>query len=218
MENPELKRKMILRLFPYLKNLEDAKKLQIDDDSIHYISVREYAEKITNIIKTHLIALNISKDHAIITDATAGVGGDTISFSMNFKTVYSIEIDNIRSIYLKNNIDVYNCKNVTVINNDCNLVISEINDHNIIFFDPPWEPNNSGSYKKFNKLRLSFGADTVESFCNKLTNPSFMKKIPELIVIKLPKNYDIVNFYKMVNSKRVYYYNLNKMIILVIVT
>src|SRR5580692_7436028 len=62
--------RMKTRLFPYINDISLIDKLKIDADSIHYISVREVADKITKIIKTY------SKDKdAIITDATAGVGG-----------------------------------------------------------------------------------------------------------------------------------------------
>lgn len=219
MENPNnmKKIKMVLRLFPYLENMEKASKLLIDDDSVHYISVREYAEKISNIIKLHLDLINLKKEKTVITDATAGVGGDTISFSKNFKFVHSIEIDKTRCEYLKNNIEIYDCDNVGVINGDCVDIINTIDDHNVIFFDPPWEPGNSGSYKQYDNLRLQFGDESIEIMCNKLMDATSMAKVPELIVLKLPKNYDIVYFYKNVNNKKIYYYNLNKMIILVIV-
>ncbi len=211
------KKRTILRLFPYLKNMDDVSKLLIDDNSIHYISSRDYAEKITEIIQSRLNTINISKDEAIITDATAGVGGDTISFSKNFKHVNAIEIDTNRSEYLTNNIGIYNCNNVTVINDNCNNILQQIDNHNIIFVDPPWEPNNSGSYKQYKDLKLPFCDISLEAFCNKLMDRTHMTKVPELIVIKLPKNYDIVYFFQNVNNKQVYYYDLGKMLILVIV-
>lgn len=215
MENPSDSRKIktLLRLFPYLPDKMMASKLQIDNESIHYISIREYAEKISSIIKLHLEMLNIVKEEAIISDATAGVGGDTISFAKNFKLVYGIEIDKVRCEYLKNNIEVYNLNNVKVINGDCTLLLSLIEDHNVVFVDPPW---GGSVYKQHNNLRLNLGDLTIESLCNKLMDTSIMKKIPELIILKLPKNYDIVYFYKNVKNKSIYYYDLNKMIILVI--
>ena len=207
--------KTLLRLFPYLPDKNMATKLKIDNDSVHYISIREYAEKISSIIKLHLEMININKDNTIITDSTAGVGGDTISFAKNFKFVYGIEIDKTRCDYLKNNVDVYNLKNIMIFNDDCLNILKYIIDHNVIFIDPPWQFNNI-SYKQFNNLKLPIGELPLEAFCNKLMDPNFMRKIPELIVLKLPKNYDIIYFYKNVNNKNIYYYNLNKMIILVI--
>lgn len=215
--NSVKKRRTILRLFPYLKNIDDVSKLLIDENSIHYISSREYAEKITEIIQSRLNAINISNNEAIITDATAGVGGDTISFSKNFKHVNAIEIDSNRAIYLENNIGIYGCDNVTVINDNCDNILHLIDNHNIIFVDPPWEPNNSGSYKQYENLKLPFCNISLETFCNKLMDISYMKRVPELIVIKLPKNYDIIYFFQNINNKQVYYYDLGKMLILVIV-
>ena len=209
--------KTILRLFPYLKNVDKASKLLIDNDSIHYISIREYAEKISDIIKLHLemIGMHISK--SIITDSSAGVGGDTISFAKIFGHVNAIEINKLRSEYLLNNIKVYDCDNVTIFNDNSINILNKINDHNVIFIDPPWEPNNIGSYKQYDKLLLPFCDQPIESLCNKLMDHEYMNSVPELIVLKLPKNYDIVHFYKTVNKKKIYYYDLNKMIILVIV-
>lgn len=211
------KKKLILKLFPYLKNKNDASSLLIDDDSIHYISSRDYAEKITNIIKLHLETMNIDCDDIVITDATAGVGGDTISFSKNFKHVNAIEINNLRTQYLQNNITIYKCNNVTIINDDCENILHTLDNHNVIFIDPPWEPDDMGSYKQYIKLQLPFCNSTIEAFCNKLMNVNYMQRVPELIVLKLPINYDILHFFRTINNKKIYYYNLNKMIILVII-
>jgi hypothetical protein len=211
------KKRIMLRLFPYLKNIDDINKLLIDDDSIHYISSREYADKISNIIKTHMIKLEILPNNVIISDATAGVGGDTISFSKIFKYVYAMEIDKKRSEYLKNNINIYGCTNIKIINDSCDNILFQINNHHVVFIDPPWEPNNSGSYKQFEKLTLPFCGIGLEEFCNGLNNGENMSRVPELIVLKLPKNYDIGYFYDKIIGRKIYYYDLNKMIIIVLV-
>lgn len=208
--------RVILRLFPYLKNKELAKNLLIDDDSIHYISIREYAEKISNIILENLDKIEINKNDAVITDSMAGVGGDTISFAKHLKYVNAIEYDKNRSEYLKNNVKVYDLNNVNVINDDCLNVLNNIDNHDIIFFDPPWETKESGSYKKYKKLKLFVKNIPIEHICNLMMDSSYMKKIPGLIVLKLPKNYDISHFYSNV-KKPIYYYDLDKMIILVII-
>lgn len=66
--------KTVLRLFPYLKDKTKGNSLKIDDESIYYISFREHAQQITNIIMGYLSKLNINNSDAVITDATAGVG------------------------------------------------------------------------------------------------------------------------------------------------
>ena len=174
------------------------------------------AEKISDIIILHLELLKKNPLKSIITDTTAGVGGDTISFSFKFKHIYAIEINKTRAEYLNNNINVYDLHNVTIFNDNCMDIVKYIDDHDVVFIDPPWETPESGSYKKYDKLKLQFAGDSLENICNTMMSDE-MKKVPSLIVLKLPKNYDIVYFYNNIKNKKIYYYDLHKMIILVIV-
>lgn len=208
------KYRMILRLFPYLKNKALAAKLKIDDDSLHYISIREFAKKISDIITFHLKGIGIDPYNAIITDATAGVGGNTLSFAKYFRYIYAIEIDKIRADYLKNNIQVYELNNIQVINDDCLNILPRLTDHNVIFIDPPW---GGKSYKDHNNLKLEISDISIETVCNQLINKNKMSHVPDIIILKLPKNYDIVHFYGTLNEKTIYFYDLNKMIILVVI-
>lgn len=212
------RKRSILNLFPYLKDRDRALNLKIDEKSFHYISVREYAAKISKIIKDHLEIIEIDSKSAIITDATAGVGGDAISFAISFKFVYAIELDKVRAEYLVNNLGVYNLKNVKVYNDDCTNILQHIPNHDVIFIDPPWEPNDE-PYKNHKSLRLPIGDkfDSLEVYCNKLMDPTYMKHVPKMIVLKLPNNYDTLHFYKTVKNKNMYYYDLKKMIILVVI-
>jgi 16S rRNA G966 N2-methylase RsmD len=201
-----------LRLFPYLKDKEKTKFLKIDKESVHYITIREFAQKITEIIIKHI---DMNKNEVVITDATAGVGGDTLSFAKNFNKVYSIEVNKERCGYLQNNVKLYGYENVTIFNNDCMNILNTIPDHHIIYIDPPWEPTNT-SYKTYTNLTLPFCGMRLENFCNKLFDSSYMKCVPELVVLKLPKNYDMQYFYDNIINKNVYYYDLGKMLILVL--
>jgi site-specific DNA-adenine methylase len=116
-----------------------------------------------------------------------------------------------------NNIDIYKLENVKVINGDCNTVLFQITDHDVVFIDPPWQLSLKDSYKQYTNLRLTIGQESIENLCNKLVDEKYMKKIPRLVVLKLPKNYDVAHFYKnVVNNKNIYYYDLTKMVILVI--
>jgi 16S rRNA G966 N2-methylase RsmD len=207
--------KNTLRLFPYIKDRGRAEKLLIDADSIHYITSREYATKITEIIIKHVTRLNKNSKDLTIIDATAGVGGDTLTFAKSFNKVYAIEIDKVRCSYLQNNIKQYNFCNVITFNDNCLNVVNTIKKFDIIFLDVPWEPNGD-SYKNHQKLTLPFCDMKLENFCNKLFDSSFMACIPSFVVLKLPKNYDMQHFYDNIMNKHVYYYDLGKMIILVL--
>lgn len=206
--------KTLLRLFPRLDDISKGSQLLIDNDSIHYISLRKHADKISSIIASHLLKFNLDSSQIIVSDCTAGVGGNTLSFAKFFSFVNAIEIDPIRSRFLINNLNIYNFTNVQVFNKDCTALIYSLDNHNVIFIDPPW---GGKSYKQFNKLRLSIGSYSLESFCNTLLDNSLIKCSPELIVLKLPINYDIKYFFKYVHSSSIFFHDLTKMFILVIV-
>lgn len=197
------------KLFPYLDNKILLNKLKIDEDSIYYISIRDHANKITNIIIYHLSLINLTSDDCIITDATAGVGGNTLSFAPMFKKVYAIEIDNLRSNYLKNNINVYNFTNVHVINDSCNKILPKITDNDVVFIDPPWGGRN---YKKYTNLKLMLSNIPLETICLDIFTNTNVK----LVVLKLPFNYDLVNFYSKLKNYTIYLYDLYKMLVLVV--
>lgn len=206
--------KTLLRLFPYMKDKTEAANLKIDADSLHYISVREAADNISAITAYHLKELNIDPTCAVVTDATAGVGGNSISFGNNFAKTYAIEIDRQRAEYLMNNIHVYKLGNVSIINDDCIKVLPNIHDHNVVFIDPPW---GGKYYKDYIKLRLKIGDMSVEQLCNSVLDKDNMTKTPDIIVVKLPVNYDIRHFYYTVNHSKIYFYDLKKMYIMVVI-
>jgi 16S rRNA G966 N2-methylase RsmD len=203
------------RLFPNVHKKNLYNKLKINRESIMYITTPYDAIKITNIIIKHLKKYNITEENVIITDATAGVGGDTISFASKFKKVYSIEKDNDRFNYLQNNVEVYKFNNVKLYNMDLFNIIYNITDHDIIFFDPPW---GGKEYKNKKFIKLKIEKQELENICISLFNKNRNKFIPKFIVLKLPKNYDIDYFYTRLKeiTTKIYFYKLNKMIIVVI--
>lgn len=205
---------ILKQLFPYIKNKGLINFLRIDNDSIHYISTKEIAEKITEIIASHMAKFNIDKNHTIITDAFAGVGGDTISFSKTFNHVYAIEVNKLRFDYLNNNLHVYGLTNVNTYHQDFINVINEIDNHNAVFIDPPWGGTN---YKNYDNLKISVGdCHELEDICNTILFSNTMKKNPHIICLKLPKNYDIYYLYTKITNCNIYLYDLTKMYIIVI--
>lgn len=228
----------IARIFPILKNFSNFSKIQIDDDSFCYITIREIAEIISKIICYHLLEYNLNPQKSTIIDYTAGVGGNILSFGKYFKSVYAIEIDELRADYLKNNIGVYGFKNITVVNkcaiefNDMDLITLN---PNVIFVDPPWGGSN---YKSNENLTLSLGNIQMEELVINIAkkysehytqivdlnpkekNNNYNNKF---IILKLPKNYNIEHFYNYIKSNNnfsnynicLYLYILNKMIVIV---
>ena len=134
----------------------------------------------------------------------------------------------MRCDYLINNIDIYGYKNISVIN-DCaikfhNNKLIEINP-SVIFLDPPWGGND---YKNNDILLLKLGEIKIEELiidiCNKFSssNIDFTKNnCNKLIILKLPRNYDIEFLYNYLENNKQdnyllkkYIYIFNKMIIL----
>ena len=209
MLNKKLDIKIKTRLFPYIENISKMKDLKIDKESIYYISLREDAEIITDVVKD---AFPLKKDETYkkiyITDATAGVGGNTISFGKNFKYVNSIEIENTRFKYLKNNIQVYGLSNVNIYNENCLDILHKLYS-DIIFFDPPW----GGKDYKFKKnLRLELSNKNIEDVCLDIME----KKLARLIVLKLPLNYDKKFFKEKLCNYTISIKELDKMMIVTI--
>lgn len=233
----------IMRIFPQLKNSNNYSKLKIDDESLTYITIREIADLTSKIICHHLIKYNLNPQKVKIIDYTAGVGGNVLSFSKFFNKVYAVEIHKKRYEYLKNNIDLYECKNVLCVNDSSinfnEKFMVEINP-NVIFIDPPWGGNN---YRETDSLKLSLGEVGIENLVidifsklyehtiknENMTTEINNKKIyrqnifhNKFVVVKLPKNYDIEYFYETIKKNNIknhticsYLYILNKMLIIV---
>jgi hypothetical protein len=199
------------KLFPIHNNKDIFNKLKIDYDSVSYISSPLYANKISKIISNYFN----NKKNIIITDCTAGCGGDTISFLMKFKKVYSIEKNINRYLNLLNNILQYKLtKKSKVFCGSVINILHTITDHNVVYFDPPW---GGKDYYKSTQLRLNIDDTPLEIFVqNYIQNTDFIK-LPKIFVFKLPYNYDLKYFYDILNKfGKILLYNLNKMFIIIL--
>lgn len=179
----------IKKYFPTLQN-DKYTKLKIDKIGTYSISYPSDALLITQYIKDLLEGTIIQNKNIIITDATAGVGGNTISFSNNFYRVNAIEKDKNRYHYLVNNTSVYGLNNIDFYNldyNDLSLVI----DQDVVFIDPPW---GGRKYKLKDNIRIKLSNIEIETIVkNLITN-----KKAKLIILKLPSNYDFEYFDKII--------------------
>jgi 16S rRNA G966 N2-methylase RsmD len=158
-------------IFPPLLN-GDINKVKIDEESIKYVTFCNSAQEITNIIMNSLndfpcpnetlidkwnsLSLLAKMSELVITDMTAGVGGNILNFAHYFKYVNGIEIDPIRCQYLQHNVELYEFINVNYYSDNAIKLLIEEDDlvQDIIFFDPPW---GGKDYKNFSDLRLQFG-------------------------------------------------------------
>ncbi len=205
------KKIIINKLFscPPSKNYNN---LMIDMESVSYISTPIISEIICSIIETH-IPMQISNNDVTIFDATACVGGDTITFANTFGTVIAIEKDKKRYEMLINNLKEFELFNVVAINDDCLKIYKKINFIDIIYIDPPWGGHD---YKYKKNLRLSIGEKYIDEIVNDVFNEVTRSNI-KMIVLKLPKNYNLYEMYNNTKTKNatIYMYELTKMNVIV---
>lgn len=213
-------------IFPPISE-EKISQLMIDDESIKYITFNSSAQEITNIIMNNLsdfpcpTTINNKKweskfldkrmKYLVITEMTAGVGGNVLNFAKYFKYVNAIEIDPIRYSYLDKNIKLYEYDNVNCYNNDSINLLIKADDivQDIVFFDPPW---GGKDYKLFTKLRLKFGSYNIETVCHIL----FQRTRNKMIIMKLPNNYDFDYLISELKDYRVSKFVLDRMTMIVV--
>jgi len=166
----------IQKIFPKINNLNN--ELKYDDEGLWSITQPSEA----NIISI-LIQSDIGYNSKIL-DATAGIGGNTISFANYFKNVTAIEIHKSRFEILTNNVNAYKINNVELINDSC---LNHLNgNYDGIFFDPPW---GGPKYKHATDIKIKLGDLTLEEIINKIKENN-----NKLIFLKLPSNYDLNEF------------------------
>ncbi len=212
-------------IFPPMKS-NNLSQLKIDDESIKYVTFYMSAQEITNVIMNNLddfpcpdprlkntwdkMSVIERMGELVITEMTAGIGGNVLNFANYFKYVNAIEIDSVRCDYLKINTELYDFLNVNYYNDDSvKLLIDEDNiAQDIIFFDPPWGGKN---YKAHKKLKLQFGSDTdpksIEDICVSLLK----KPRNKMIILKLPNNYDFDYFKSVLSDYTIICFGLDRM-------
>lgn len=127
--------------------------------------------------QTLKIILSYCDKNSIITDATSGIGGNSMSFCKAFKKVNCVEINKLAYNVLIKNLN--NFKNVEFYNNNYLIIYSKIT-QDIIFIDPPWEKN----YKKKEKSDLLLDNTPINVIIENLYNNT------KIIVLKAPLNYE----------------------------
>lgn len=180
--------------FPDL-DVVDKNSLQITKESVFSLSRKDAAEDLSAYIE-QLLEEDDDPSILTITDATANVGGNTLSFAKHFGAVNAIEINPLACQALRNNIEVYGvAAKVQVRNADYLQVANELS-QDIIFFDPPW---GGPDYWKEDSIMLELSGKPLYEVINELTNK------PKLVVLKVPKNFAFKEFMERVKGKYKWY-------------
>jgi len=168
------------------KKEENDIKLKGDIEGMYSLSYKEDADILSNIIKEKFGDVKIL-------DGTSGIGGNSISFGLNFSNTILIEINKERFKYLEINIKAHNIKSI-LYNDD---MLNHLNDdYDLIFIDPPWGGPN---YKLETSISLSLSNISLKDLTKKL------RILGKIIVYKLPFNYNLNDFseynYEIYNIK-----------------
>jgi len=163
-------------------------KILIDEVGKYSISKPYAVEKITEIIKRNIFSFD-----KVITDAFSCIGGDTLGFSKLFKHVNANELDKTRFEYLKHNMKIFNRTNITFYNEDYFELVKKLK-QDVIYLDPPW---GGVDYKNSVKLKIVIGNTKLEDLCRTIIND----KLCQLLILKLPYNYDLDEMKTIKNFK-----------------
>ncbi|EGZ24954.1 hypothetical protein PHYSODRAFT_554948 [Phytophthora sojae] len=137
----------------------------------------------------------------VVTDGTACVGGNVLSFCDFFTHVNAIENDSTRVQMLRHNLQVLKKTNARCIHANYLDVMLELQ-QDVVFLDPPW---GGPEYKDLEKVDLFLGGLPLHEICARLQGSA------KCIVLKVPSNFDGEKFSKLVPGKVVIRRDLKKM-------
>ncbi|GMF37116.1 unnamed protein product [Phytophthora fragariaefolia] len=137
----------------------------------------------------------------VVTDATACVGGNVLSFCDFFTHVNAIENDSTRVQMLRHNVQVLKKTNARCIHANYLDVMLELQ-QDVVFLDPPW---GGPEYKDLEKVDLFLGGLPLHEICARLQQSA------KCVVLKVPSNFDGDKFSKLVPGKVVIRRDLKKM-------
>ena len=123
----------------------DPQRLQITRVGRYSITRPEHAALVSQAIKSFAALVTHRTEGLSIVDATACVGGNTISFLDYFEVVTAIELSSVHFYILRQNLNAYGfdegCGRLRLVNADFTQVLFTLCS-DVVFLDPPW--NNSG--------------------------------------------------------------------------
>ncbi|DAZ97300.1 TPA: hypothetical protein N0F65_009833 [Lagenidium giganteum] len=168
--------------------------LQIDDVAAFSVTEVEMAKKISNVIlelvQASVPAGNNGKCPVTITDGTACVGGNVMSFCDYFLNVNAVENDATRFEMLQHNLTVLGKTNATCFHASYLDVMTQL-DQLVVFLDPPW---GGVDYKDHARVDLFLDNVPLYTICERL------KTRAHWVVLKVPSNFNDDKFARHVTG------------------
>ncbi|KAG7391651.1 hypothetical protein PHYPSEUDO_004153 [Phytophthora pseudosyringae] len=208
----------------FFRNLEYELRNQLQVDEVAEFSVTDFemATKISQFVldlfappKDDTTAESGDEDHEdgmttteerkkyplVVTDGTACVGGNVLSFCDFFTHVNAIENDPTRVQMLRHNVLVLQKSNAKCIHANYLDVMLQLQ-QDVVFLDPPW---GGPEYKDLDKVDLFLGGLPLHEICSRLQGTT------KCIILKVPSNFDDAKFSQHVPGKVVIRRDLKKM-------
>lgn len=162
---------------------EQLAQIKLDDVSLFSVTEHRIAEEMTSLL------LRYAGPQAVVTDATACVGGNTISFARRFARVHAVEISRTRADLLAHNVRVARVDDRVDVHcaDALDLLYRGALAQDVIFFDPPWGGTN---YKQVAKLKLFLGPADIAVVIAELAR----RRRATWIALKGPTNFDTEAF------------------------
>jgi len=177
-------------------------------DSVSKYSVTDSrtADQQTTVLKTFTLP------DSIITDGTACVGGNTISFARSFRKVNAVEVNAERFAMLRENCSVLQVdQKVSLMKGDYSKIHHELK-QDVVFLDPPWGGKH---YLTSDLIQLFIGGIPIPEFCSLIRKANPKVKI---IGLKVPVNYRMEDLLEEANrtGTSLCSYNFGKQILVVL--
>ena len=191
--NKDIEIEKINDIFPKIDNINN---IRITDIGLYSITKKNEAFFITSLISKLLM-----DNKFIITDSTAGIGGNTLSFQLcdNIIKINSIELDKLHYEILENNVKLYSNSNKVILYNDNFLNIYKQLKQDVIFYDLPW---GGLDYRKNDIVSLGLmNSNGYEVNIIHIIND--MKHHCKLQVLKVPINFNFNDFFVEINYNKI---------------
>lgn len=150
--------------------------LKVPEKLLSIYTTRSQAIQINKIIKNYITT------DCILTDATAGIGGNSVYFIKEFKSVNLVEKDSDIFKFLVENTQVTHCNSKIIKKYNCSYnTIKFMLQQDIVFIDPPW---GGDCYKTLSNIDLFLDDINVIDIIDDLY------RFTQIVALKVPNNFN----------------------------
>ena len=165
-------------------------RVELDAVAAYSITSTALSHQTAELVAGCLCRDGFSAAGSVITDGTAGTGGNVFGFAAVFRHVNAVDVDATRAQMLLHNVATLALSNVTVFDNDVTDTAALFAEpgfraQGVLFLDPPW---GGAGYAAHARLSLALGGVPLADVCR-----AWAPHAP-YIALKLPCNFAFAAF------------------------